>query len=105
MRAANDGVTDAKRTALDDDRGERTTAHLHLGLDDHAAGLGLRVGLQLEHVGLKQNHFEQFGDTLALDGRDRHRDRLATPVFRSDLALLHLLLHALYVRALSRPSC
>src|SRR5947208_6629452 len=54
----------------------RTAPHFHLGFDNHAAGLGLRIGLQLEHVGLEQNHFEQFGDALALDRRDRKSTRL-----------------------------
>jgi hypothetical protein len=66
VRAAHDGVAHAEGAALHDDGGERAAAEINLRLDDHAAGLGLRVGLQLQHVGLEEDHLEQFVDALPL---------------------------------------
>ena len=101
MRTTHDGVADAECATLDDDGGERAAADFDLGLDDDAGGLGLGVGLELEHVGLKENHVEQIGNAGAFDGGNGHGDGFATPVFGSDVAFLHLLLHALDVGTLN----
>src|SRR5690606_3394941 len=100
MRTAHDGIADAEGAALDDHGGERATTDLDLRLDDDAAGLRFRVGLELKHVGLKKDHIEQIGDAGTLDRRYGHGNGFATPVFGSDVAFLHLLFDAFDVRAL-----
>ena len=67
MLPADDGVADAEGAALNDHRGERPTAKIDFGLDHDTAGFGLRVGLELEHVCLEQDHLEEIVDSGALD--------------------------------------
>ncbi len=52
--------------AGDEQRGDRAAAAVELRLDDVARGEGVRVGLELEDVGLKQDGLEQVVDALAL---------------------------------------
>ena len=99
MRAAHDGVARVERAPLHDDGRGRTAADVDLRLDDDARGLGLRIGLQLEHVGLQKDVVEQVGDALVLDGGHGHGDGLAAPVLGRDAAFLHLALHAVEVGA------
>ena len=100
MLPADDSVADAESAALDDHRGERPTAKIDFGLDNDTAGLGLRVGLELKHICLEQDHLEQIIDSGALDRRDWHGHRFPTPVFGRNVTLLHLRLDLLDVGAL-----
>ncbi len=52
------------------ERGDGAVAEVELRLDDVAGGEGIRVGLEIEDVGLKQDGLEQVVDALALLGRD-----------------------------------
>ena len=100
MLPADDSVADAESAALDDHRGERPTAKIDFGLDNDTAGLGLRVGLELKHICLEQDHLEEIIDSGAFDRRDWHGHRFPTPVFGRNVTLLHLRLDLLDVGAL-----
>ena len=76
-----------QRAALDEHGGDRTAALVELGLDDDTAGGGVGVGLELEDVGLEQDHLEQVVDVQALLRRDVDEDVGAAPLLRHDLVL------------------
>src|SRR5919206_478283 len=51
VRAGHERVPHVQRAALDEQGDDRAAAGIELGLDDHAAGLDLRVGLELLELG------------------------------------------------------
>src|ERR1017187_6747348 len=59
-----------------------TWAAVHLGLDDDSRHLGLGVRLELQDIGLEDDHLEQVIQARPLHGRHRHRDRFPSPVLR-----------------------
>ncbi len=100
MGAADDGVAGPKRALLDNDGRERAAADVHLGLDDDARDLGLRVRLQFKDVRLQKDHLQEVVDAGPLGRGDGNRDGFPAPVLRDDSALLHLRLHLVDIRAL-----
>ena len=76
-----------QRTALHQHRGNRTPAALELGFNDRAFGELVRIGLQFEYFGLKQNHFEQLVKTGLLFGRHLNHDGISAPGFRNQAML------------------
>ena len=81
--AGDDGVADVQRAALDEHRGDGAAADVEPRLDDDAAGGRVRVRLQLEHVGLQQQHLEQLVEVLLGLRRDVDEDRLPAPLARA----------------------
>ena len=55
----HDGVTHVERTAVDDHRRHGAAAAVELAFEDIARSEGVGVGLELKHVGLKQDGLEQ----------------------------------------------
>ena len=53
--AGDDRVADLQRAALDEHGDDGAAARVELGLDDHAGGLGVRVGLELLDLGEQQD--------------------------------------------------
>ena len=64
--AGDDGVARLERAALHEHRRHRAAAHVEARLDDRPRGRRVRVGLQLQHVGLQQQQLEQRVEPLAL---------------------------------------
>ena len=96
--AGDHGVADVQRAALDEHRGDRAAADVEPRLDDHAAGRRVRVGLQLEHVGLQQQHLEQLVEVLLGLRRDVDEHRLAAPLLGLQAVVDELGAHPLGVR-------
>ena len=94
----DDGVADVQRASLDEHRGHRAAADVQPRLDDHAAGGRVRIGLQLEHVGLQQQHLEQLVEVLLGLRRDVDEDRLAAPLLGLQAVVDELGAHLLGLR-------
>ena len=76
--AGDDQVADAQRAFLDQDGRDGAARAIEPRLDDVALGRLVRVGLQLEHLGLQGQHLEQLVDALL--GLGRHvRRRWSSP--------------------------
>ena len=98
-RAADDRVADAQRAVLDEDRRDRAAALVELGLDDDAARIAVRVGLELLDFGDEQDHLEEVIDANLLLSRDRDHDRVSAVFLRHEALLHELLLDAVRVGA------
>src|ERR1019366_6944073 len=79
--AADERIALMQRAFLDEHGGDRAAAAVKLRLDDRATRGTSRIGLQLHHVGLQQDHLEQLVDSLTGAGRDRHDDGVTAVVF------------------------
>ena len=66
-----------QRAALDQHRADRAAAPVELGLDHHAFGGAVRIGLELEHLGLQRDRLEQLVEAGLLERRDLHLQRVA----------------------------
>ena len=53
----------------------------------------VRIGFELEEIGLEQDHFYQFIDTALGQRRNIHVDRITTPIVRHQSLILKLLPH------------
>ena len=98
-RARDERVADAQRAVLHEDRRDRAAAAIELRLEHGARRIPLRIGLVLADVADEQNHFEQRVEPGLLLRRDRHHDGLAAPVFRHEIQIRQLALHALGIGA------
>src|SRR3954468_13218157 len=85
--AGHDRVAHADGAALDEKGANRAPPDVEPRLDDDAACVGCRIGLELEHVGLEQQHLEQLLQVLLRLGRDVDEDRLPAPLLRVQLVL------------------
>src|SRR6266851_278424 len=74
-----------------------TAAAIQLGFDYRAARGAIRIGPEIHHVGLQQNHFEQPLDPFACARGNRHRDRFAAVILGNQPLLAELLLDAINV--------
>ncbi len=97
--AGDERVAGVERAPLDEHRRHRAAADVEPRLDDRARGLGRPVRLQLQHVGLEEEHLEERVEPGPLAGRDVHEDRLAAPLLRLQPAGGELLADALRVRS------
>src|SRR5260370_14654862 len=68
-----------------------TAAAIQLGFDYRAARGAIRIGPEIHHVGLQQNHFEQPLDPFAGARGNRHRDRFAAVIPGTQPLLAELL--------------
>ena len=59
LRAGDDDVADLERAALHQHRGDHAAATIELGLDDRAVRLAVRIGLQVEQLGLQLHGLDQ----------------------------------------------
>ena len=82
---------------LDDDGGHGTPALVDPRLEDLAYGAALRIGLELEHLGLQQDGVEQVVDAFLLQGADAAVERLSAPLLRHEADVGKLLHDALGV--------
>ena len=98
-RTGDDDVADAQGAALDQHGADRTAAALELGLDDDAFGGAIRVGPQIQQLGLQADRLEQLVDAGPLQGRDLDLERLARHALDHDLVLQQGRAHAIGIRA------
>ena len=94
-RAREEHVADVERALLDEDGRERALAGLAPRLEDDAAGGARRDGLELEHLGLQEDHLEELVDPDLLLGGDLAGDDVAAELLDEDALLRELLLDAL----------
>ena len=97
--AGNQRIAHVQGTAGHEHGSDRAAALIELGLEDVAGGKGVRVGLELEHVGLEQHGLQKVVDTDLLLGRDVDEHVLSAPLLGDDAVLGELLAHAVGVGA------
>ena len=96
--ADDDDVADLEGARLDQGRGDRAAALVHLRLDDRADGGAIGVGLELLEVRHEQDHLDELVEALAALGRDRHERHVAAVLLDDDAGLGQLGLDADGVR-------
>ncbi len=99
LAAGHNDVAALQRAAIDQHGGDRAATLVELGLDHHAVGGAVGVGLQVEDLGLQQDALDQFVQALAGLGRDFDDLGFAAQAFDHDLVLQQLVDHAGRVRA------
>ena len=92
LRAGNDDVADPQGAALDQHGGDHAAAAVEPGLDDGALRLAVRVGPQVEQLGLELDRLDQLVEVGALGGADRHALHVAAEVLEHDVVAQELLL-------------
>ena len=98
-RARDDGIADAECAVLHQHRRHRAAPFVELRLDDDAAGVAVRVRLQLLHFGDEQDRLQQVVDADLFFRGNRNHDDVAAPFLRHQLMLGQLLLDVVRVRA------
>ena len=91
--AGHDDVAALQGAALDQHGGDGAAAAVELGLDHHAVGGAVGVGLQVEDLGLQQDGFDQVVEAGLLLGGDLDRLGVAAQAFDDDLVLQQLVDH------------
>ena len=79
-KAGDQRIAHVQGTAGHQHGSNRAAALVELSLEDVTGGKGVRVGLELEHVGLEQHGLEQVVDTDLLLGRDVDEHVLSAPL-------------------------
>ena len=82
---ATEGIADLQGPPLDKDRGHDASAMINLRFDDFSFGVAVIVGPKVEHLGLQKNSIEEIVDADFLQRRDLHVQRLAAPLFRTEI--------------------
>lgn len=78
IRVSSDNhVAHMQRAVLHQRRRDGAAGMIQLRLDDDAACLAVRVGLEFQHIGQKQHVFEQIVDALAGLSGNVHHDGVA----------------------------
>lgn len=76
---------------------QQAAALVELGLDDDAARIAVRVGLELLDLCDEQDHLQEVIDADLLLGRDRDHDRVSAVFLRHEALLHELLLDAVRI--------
>ena len=97
-QAADEVLSDLECPVLHEHTRHRTLARVELRLDDRADRIAIRVGLEVEELGLQQDLVEQLRDAGALLRRNRRRQRLAAEHLEHDAVRKQVLHDALRVR-------
>src|SRR5690606_32731500 len=84
-------------TVLNQNGGNRTTDLVQPRLDDYTAGRSRGLGLELKHLGLQQDRFQQIVDTSTDLGRDVDELSVAAPLFRDDIPRSQIVLDAIRI--------
>src|ERR1019366_3831521 len=92
--AADEEIAYRQGTVAHQDGGHGTASAVQLGFDHGAHGGPAGVGLEVQHVGHQENHFEQQGQALLRTRRNRHHDHVAAPILGEQPAIGELLLDA-----------
>ncbi len=81
MYAADNGVSGAKRSFLDQNSGNRPSAGIEFGLHNMTSGQFVCIGFQLQHLRLQDDHFEQIINTCIFLCGNFHENGVTTPFF------------------------
>src|SRR5882724_9614266 len=92
------GVDGVACSFLDQHGRDRAAPALELRLDDHAARELRGIGLQVEHVGLQQDHLEKLGNPRLGLRRNRDDRGIAAPVLSGEAVIGEPPLGAVEVR-------
>src|SRR5580692_7835211 len=92
--AGNDDLAWVQRALLHQHGGNRSAAAIEPAFDHRALGTAIRVGLQIEDLGLQHDRFRQLIQAGLLQRRDLHVLRLAAHVLDHHLVAQQLLAHA-----------
>ena len=87
----DDRVSDAKRSARDEERRHRAASDVEPRFDDDTGRRSVGVRVEIEHVGLQQDRVEQLVEVRSGLCRDVLEDRLAAPLRRLKALLGQLL--------------
>ena len=87
LAAGDEDVANLEGTPMHQDRGNRTPAALQLGLDHHAFGVAVRVGLELQQLGLECDGLDQLVQVGLFRGRDLDREHVAAHVLDHQIVL------------------
>ena len=88
--AGHDDVADMQRAALHQHGRDRPAAAVELRLDDDALRRAVGIGLQVEHLRLQQDRFQQLVEVGVLQRRDLDLERVAAHRFHHDLVAQQL---------------
>ena len=105
LAAGNKDVADLQRAALDQHGRNRAAAALELCLEHDALGGAVRVGLEVEQLGLQQDRLLELVEVGLLERRDLDVEHLAAELLDDELVLQQLLPHALGLAHPACPSC
>jgi hypothetical protein len=83
--AGDDEIALLQGAALDQHRGHRPAAALKLGLDDDAIGGAVRVGGDVEHLGLQQDGVEQLVEIEPLSA-ETSTSRVSPPMLSTTIS-------------------
>ena len=100
--AADEVVAAAQGAPLDQDGGQRALARIERGLEHGAVALAVRIGLEVEDLGLEQDLLQQAVDAGALLGRDLGREHVAAELLEHHVVLQQVLLDLRHVGASGR---
>ena len=84
-----------ERAALDQHGRDRAAAAFELGFEHDAFGRPVRVGLQVEQLGLQQDRFFELVEIGLLERRDLDIEHFAAEFLDDQLVLQQLLAHPL----------
>ena len=98
-RAGDDDVADMQAAALHQHGAHGAAPALQLGLNDHALGRAVRIGPEVEQLGLQQDGLQQLVDAGPLERRDLDLQRLARHALDDHLVLQEIGAHALRIGA------
>src|SRR6059036_1644700 len=93
--ADDDRVSLLQGAVLDQHGRDGASPAVQPALDDHAPGCTVRVGFELQDLGLERGHLEELVDARPLLRRRRDVDRLAPPLLRDEAMVGQLTLDAL----------
>src|SRR5439155_1735571 len=93
--ADDDRVSLLQGAVLDQHGRDGASPAVQPALDDHAPGCTVRVGFELQDLGLERGHLEELVDARPLLRRRRDVDRLAPPLLRDEAMVGELTLDAL----------
>ena len=96
--ACNKDVADVQRAALDEHGCNRTAPALEFGLEHDPLGGAIRVGPEIEQLGLQQNRLLELVEVGLFERRDLDVEHLAAELLDDQLVLQQLLPHALGLR-------
>ena len=85
--AAQGHIADVQCAFAHEHRRSRA-AGFHAGFDDVALGPAIRIGLQLQQIGLEQNHFQQFVYALFCLRGNIHKNCFTAPIIRHKTLVL-----------------
>jgi hypothetical protein len=98
VHPADKVVANFERSVLDQHRCNWTLAGIELRFHDRSNGRTIRVGLEIQDLGLQQNLVEEIGDPLSRFRRNLHRQHGPAELLENDALAEEILFDLLRVR-------